>query len=447
MSADLYLSDSSNERDGAALLRFLVSILPNLKSVNIHSQDSGDSKYRLVVNDPKSKFELTELRTIAQYFGYLQNIHDISKNGGAKSSQFVDVACSFLERNYPVDRFLNSLNAHLQHNSFLDGESFEPNISDYTIAYVIAESLAEAAKTGDSKSFVDKFSNVLRWYNQIQNAGYAAGNLSKIEIVLPSPSTSFKFLPTMSELRESGRNTSGSVAETKEADVSPKQIKATPAKAKKGESENAQTSKNKQSKKQSKKQKKENKKGKAKPKSSKKTAPAADLFAELDIRVAKIISAQQPEGSDKVFTEKIDCGEESGPRDIASGLVGHYTADQLSGRMVLVVCNLKPRAMKFQDPPFNSNGMVLCASSQDKSKVELIEPPEGAKIGERVTFSGLAEAAPAKPSRVEKKGCLRKSFQFMKTNKDQVAVYKGEHIFTTSAGPCKSKSLAGANVG
>lgn len=50
----------------------------------------------------------------------------------------------------------------------------------------------------------------------------------------------------------------------------------------------------------------------------------------------------------------------------------------------MVFANLKPR--KLAD--FMSNGMVLCASTHDKSVIELIRPPEGSKVGERIQLSG-----------------------------------------------------------
>ena len=46
--------------------------------------------------------------------------------------------------------------------------------------------------------------------------------------------------------------------------------------------------------------------------------------------------------------------------------------------------NLKPAKLAG----FMSNGMVLCASSADHSKVELVRPPAGSKIGERVQLEG-----------------------------------------------------------
>ena len=61
--------------------------------------------------------------------------------------------------------------------------------------------------------------------------------------------------------------------------------------------------------------------------------------------------------ADKLFCEEIDVGEESGPRQIVSGLRDHYTLEEMQDRKVLVVCNLK--AAKIAG--INSNGMVLAA--------------------------------------------------------------------------------------
>ena len=63
------------------------------------------------------------------------------------------------------------------------------------------------------------------------------------------------------------------------------------------------------------------------------------------------------ESADKLFCEQIDVGEETGPREIASGLRQHYTLEDMQDREVLVVCNLK--AAKIVG--FVSNGMVLAA--------------------------------------------------------------------------------------
>ena len=74
-------------------------------------------------------------------------------------------------------------------------------------------------------------------------------------------------------------------------------------------------------------------------------------------------------------------GEASGPRQIASGLRKHYPeAQQLQGRRVVVVTNLKPRALVG----FESNGMVLAGWNADKTRCELVDVPAGAPAGERI---------------------------------------------------------------
>ena len=100
---------------------------------------------------------------------------------------------------------------------------------------------------------------------------------------------------------------------------------------------------------------------KAKEAAASKAAAAADNnqpeFTKMDIRVGKITKVWNHENADKLFCETIDVGEESGPREIASGLRGHYALEDMQDRLVLVVCNLK--AAKIVG--FTSNGMVLAA--------------------------------------------------------------------------------------
>jgi len=116
-------------------------------------------------------------------------------------------------------------------------------------------------------------------------------------------------------------------------------------------------------------------------------APASDVIdvSKLDIRVGVITKAWMHEEADKLFCEEIDIGEEEGPRLIASGLRAHYNLEDLEGQRVLVLANLKTRKLVG----FPSHGMVLCAASEDGSKVEFIEPPADAKIGERVMVDGF----------------------------------------------------------
>jgi len=119
----------------------------------------------------------------------------------------------------------------------------------------------------------------------------------------------------------------------------------------------------------------------------------------LDIRVGKIVKAWEHPESDKLWCESIDVGEGK-ERSICSGLRAFYaSAKDLEGKLVLVLANLKARKMAG----FSSEGMVLCASSPAHDVVKLVEPPAGAKVGDRVTFEGLPESEPASPAQMAKK--------------------------------------------
>ena len=111
-------------------------------------------------------------------------------------------------------------------------------------------------------------------------------------------------------------------------------------------------------------------------------------ICKLEFKVGLITKAWVHPDADKLYCEEIDCGEDGGPRQIASGLRAHYNLDEMQGKRVLVVANLKAKNLVG----FKSHGMVLCAAETNADgteKVEFVEPPEGAPLGEVVTFEGL----------------------------------------------------------
>jgi methionyl-tRNA synthetase len=158
--------------------------------------------------------------------------------------------------------------------------------------------------------------------------------------------------------------------------------------------------------------------------------PNADPISEVDLRVGVIVKAWKHPESDKLWCESIDVGDATGPREIASGLQGHFTLEQMAPRRVVVVANLKPRALA----KFMSNGMVLCATSPS-GKVEFVTPPEGAKIGERISFAGHV-GEPAAPSRMDKKKIFETIAPGLVVGENGLCTYKGIP-FMTSAGVCK----------
>jgi methionyl-tRNA synthetase len=101
-------------------------------------------------------------------------------------------------------------------------------------------------------------------------------------------------------------------------------------------------------------------------------------FADVDLRVAKIIEASNVEGADKLLKLNLSVGD-LGNRQVFAGIKSAYNPNDLNGKLVILVSNLAPRQMKFG----LSEGMVL-ASSDDKGGIYLISPETGAKEGQRV---------------------------------------------------------------
>jgi methionine--tRNA ligase beta chain len=163
--------------------------------------------------------------------------------------------------------------------------------------------------------------------------------------------------------------------------------------------------------------------------------PNQPEITKLQFLVGEIKKVWEHPSAEKLWCEEIDVGEEA-PRQIASGLRDHYTQEQMSGRKVIVVANLKARKLQG----FASAGMVLCAKEGDA--VEFVDPPAGAKVGEQITFEGL-DGSPVTPAQVDKKKVFQKAQPDMKSDANKVASWKGVK-FMTSAGPCTLPNLANA---
>ncbi|CAM9302666.1 unnamed protein product [Sphacelaria rigidula] len=113
----------------------------------------------------------------------------------------------------------------------------------------------------------------------------------------------------------------------------------------------------------------------------------------------------------------------------------------MEGSLVLVVCNLKPAKLAG----FVSNGMVLAAKGPD-GKVELVRPPASSVVGERARVEGLEfDGEPLTAAQVKKKHAFEDLAQFLRTDHQLVATYKGSPIIT-SGGTCKSETIAGATI-
>jgi methionyl-tRNA synthetase len=111
-------------------------------------------------------------------------------------------------------------------------------------------------------------------------------------------------------------------------------------------------------------------------------APAAELsiddFMKVDLRIARIDSAELVEGADKLLKLGVDLGD-LGKRTIFAGIRSAYEPDRLVGRLTVVVANLAPRKMRFG----LSEGMVL-AAGPGGADIFVLSPDAGATPGMKV---------------------------------------------------------------
>jgi len=101
-------------------------------------------------------------------------------------------------------------------------------------------------------------------------------------------------------------------------------------------------------------------------------------FAKVDLRVAKIVNAEQVEGAAKLLKLTLDIGE-GNSRTVFAGIKSAYDPENLKGRLTVMVANLAPRKMKFG----LSEGMVLAASGE-ASGLFILSPDDGATPGMRI---------------------------------------------------------------
>ncbi|KAK9422835.1 putative tRNA-binding domain-containing protein [Seiridium unicorne] len=220
---------------------------------------------------------------------------------------------------------------------------------------------------------------------------------------------------------------------------------------------------------QQQKPKKEKKEKQPKPQKAP-AAVAAPTPALIDLRVGHILKAIKHPEADSLYVSTIAMGDKEVTEDyteyegqicrtVCSGLNGLVPLEEMQGRKVVVVANLKPVKMRG----IKSCAMVLAASPKlkegeaddHKGPVELASPPADAKAGERVYFEGW-EGEPEGVLNPKKK--VWETFQpgFTTTDSLEVAFDAGEvkeagktglgKLVTKSGGVCTVKSLKGATV-
>ncbi|MGB7606177.1 MAG: methionine--tRNA ligase [Lutisporaceae bacterium] len=102
-----------------------------------------------------------------------------------------------------------------------------------------------------------------------------------------------------------------------------------------------------------------------------------DDFAKVQLKIAKVLECERVEGSDKLLKLQLEVGEEK--RQVVSGIAKNYKPEELIGKYVVLVANLKPVKLRG----IESNGMILAAS--DDNTLTLVTPMSEIKSGADVS--------------------------------------------------------------
>lgn len=172
-------------------------------------------------------------------------------------------------------------------------------------------------------------------------------------------------------------------------------------------------------------------------------APAAEnTSAELDVsrldmRIGLIVNAKKHPDAEKLYVEEVDLGEGQN-RTVISGLAEHIPLDKMQNRLAVFLCNLKPQKMRG----IESQAMVMCASTPEK--VEILDPPTNAAIGDRVTCEGF-EGAPD-PVLVPKKKIWESIQPDMRVNSTKIGCWKNLPLQILGKGYVTAPTLTDVHI-
>ncbi|KAL8552357.1 hypothetical protein ACS0TY_001160 [Phlomoides rotata] len=289
------------------------------------------------------------------------NIIKSSRNGDEQLNnnelmKWIGFAEGLLENPSAQFKALNELNEELITKSVVLGNGLTPSAAD-----VIVFSAVHLSVIGLSSSDRAKLPHLLRWVDYIQNKEEFGQLFQKISLEKAQ-----LVFPPLKKAEES--NVKKPVEEPKEAsksDAVSKGKKSTDTQKKVEESKVNEEKKKKLPEKEA-----DNK--------------AEELSVSLlKIQIGLIRKAWKHPSADSLLVEEIDVGEAK-CRQVVSGLAKFCTPEELMNRRVVLITNVKPG--KLRD--VMSEGLVLCASNKDHTVVEPLIAPDGAKLGECVTFSG-----------------------------------------------------------
>ncbi|WP_028974190.1 methionine--tRNA ligase [Spirochaeta cellobiosiphila] len=158
----------------------------------------------------------------------------------------------------------------------------------------------------------------------------------------------------------------------------------------------------------------------------------------VDLRVARITAVEQHPEADKLYIETLDTGDGE-PLQIVSGIKDYYSPEELVGKNIILVKNLKPAKLRG----VKSFGMLLAASSEegDKKALEVLFANDDINPGTPVIIEGK-DGGPAVKTKLK----VDKFFEMpIKTQDGIVSV--GETALTVNGETLKTKSVLNGEVG
>ena len=105
-----------------------------------------------------------------------------------------------------------------------------------------------------------------------------------------------------------------------------------------------------------------------------------DDFSKVQLCVARVIEAEKIKKSDKLLKLTLSLGESEPQRTVCSGIAQFYTPEEMIGKQVVLVKNLKPVKLRG----VLSEGMILCSSDKDDKVLKIVSPESGAADGDIV---------------------------------------------------------------
>ncbi|HLP40421.1 MAG TPA: methionine--tRNA ligase [Fibrobacteria bacterium] len=158
--------------------------------------------------------------------------------------------------------------------------------------------------------------------------------------------------------------------------------------------------------------------------------PSTDPFSLVELRVAKVESVEDHPNADALYVLRVNLGTEQ--RTLCAGLKKHLTKEELQGRKVVLVANLKPANLRGVE----SAGMILAAGPEGGKLAPVV--PEGAEPGDVVTAPGIAPTPKA--------GLTLKDFEKAPLRVLGGKVHYRDQALATPRGPVTAEAPDGTEV-